>query len=135
VAQERGQRPLTEALVALAAFCGLSLLSRLIPLLFLLVVAGGIGFPLVWARVTKDGAAMGFTRRNLGPAVLWGLGAGLLLGAINWFTSERTVPPFFVLQLAVGIPVWFHRPFKSSSSAVGCRRASSGRWACGLGCW
>lgn len=107
VTHGRKERPLTEALVALAVFCGLSLLSRLIPTLFLLVVAGGIGFPLVWARLTKDGAAMGFTRRNLGPAVLWGLGAGLLLVAYVWFTSEHTVPPFFALQLAVGIPVWF----------------------------
>jgi len=100
------QRPLTEALIALVAFCGLSLLSRFVLPVFLLVVISGITFPLIWATITKDWAAIGFTRRNLGQALLWGLGTGLLLMAIVWFTVDHRIAPFFWLQLAVGIPIW-----------------------------
>lgn len=71
-------RPLVEALVAYAAFCGISVLSRFILPLFFLVIVGGIAFPLIWGRVTRDWAAMGFTRQRLGQALLWGSGAGLM---------------------------------------------------------
>lgn len=106
ISQRNKRKPLAEALIALVAFCGLSVLSRFVPAVFLLVVVSGIAFPLVWARLTKDWAAVGFTRRRLGQALLWGLGIGLLLAVVAWFTTEHKTAPFFLLQLAVGIPIW-----------------------------
>ena len=85
--QATKRKSLTEALIVLVAFCGLSGLSRLFPPVLLLVVVSGIGFPLLWTWRTQDWARMGFTRRNLGQALLWGLGTGLLLLAIEWFTT------------------------------------------------
>jgi hypothetical protein len=46
--QEARRKALTEAIIALSAFCGLSLLSRLVAPLFLLVVSSRLLFPLVW---------------------------------------------------------------------------------------
>jgi membrane protease YdiL (CAAX protease family) len=100
------RQALAEAVTALVAFCALSLLSRLVPLLFLLVVGGGLLFPLIWGVFTKDWKSMGFTRRNLGPGLLWGAGGGLLLMVVIWYTTEHRLAPFFGLQLIVGIPVW-----------------------------
>ena len=100
------RQALAEAVTALVAFCGLSLLSRLVPLLFLLVVGGGLFFPLIWGVFTKDWKSMGFTRRNLGLGLLWGAGGGLLLMVVIWYTTEHRLAPFFGLQLIVGIPVW-----------------------------
>jgi membrane protease YdiL (CAAX protease family) len=104
--QETKRKSLAEALIALFVFCGLSVLSRFAPAVFLLVVVSGIAFPLIWAKFTKDWAAIGFTRRNLGQALLWGLGTGLLLAVVVWFTTEHKATSFFLLQLAVGIPIW-----------------------------
>jgi membrane protease YdiL (CAAX protease family) len=100
------RQALAEAVTALVAFCALSLLSRLVPLLFLLVVGGGLLFPLIWGVFTKDWKSMGFTRRNLGPGLLWGAGGGLLLMVVIWYTTEHRLAPFFGLQLIVGIPIW-----------------------------
>lgn len=100
------RQALAEAVTALVAFCALSLLSRLVPLLFLLVVGGGLLFPLIWGVFTKDWKSMGFTRRNLGPGLLWGAGGGLLLMVVIWYTTKHRLAPFFGLQLIVGIPVW-----------------------------
>ena len=49
---------------------------------------------------------MGFTRCNIGRALVWGLASGLLLMAVIWFTTEHKLVPFFGLQLIVGIPIW-----------------------------
>jgi len=104
------QRSLIEAAGAFAAFCGLSLVSRLVLPVFLLVVIAGIAFPLVWARLRGDWAAIGFTRRRIGQALLWGAGAGLL-GVVYVYVGARNdplpAPPMLGLQLAVGIPVAF----------------------------
>ena len=106
IPQATKRKSLTEALIALVAFCGLSALSRLFPPVWALVLINGMAFPLLWAWRTRDWARMGFTRRNLGPALLWGLGAGLLLLAVEWFTTEHKTAPFFWLQLAVATPIW-----------------------------
>jgi membrane protease YdiL (CAAX protease family) len=104
------QRPLLEALIAYAVFCGLSLLSRVIPPLFFLVIVSGIAFPLIWGRVTRDWAAIGFTRQRLGQALPWGLGVGLV-GVLYITLSARNdpfpEPPLLGLQLAIGIPLSF----------------------------
>lgn len=102
------QRHLIEAVIAYVAFCGLSVLSRFVPLVFPLVVVSGIAFPLVWAKLTRDLAAIGFTRRNLRQALLWGVGAGLVFTLYIYISlpEEPSFTPMLVLQLAVGIPLW-----------------------------
>ncbi|MCA9998994.1 MAG: CPBP family intramembrane metalloprotease [Anaerolineales bacterium] len=104
--QSTQNKALGEAILALLAFYGLSLLSRLFAPLFLLVVAIGLFFPLLWGVFTKDWKTMGFTRHNIRQALLWGTGSGVLLMAIIWFTTEHKLAPFFALQLIVGIPIW-----------------------------
>lgn len=80
--QHSKRKALTEAVIAFLAFCGLSLLSRLVALIFLFVVGSGLFFPIIWGLFTKDWKTMGFTRRNMGQALLWGVGSGVLL--IEW---------------------------------------------------
>jgi membrane protease YdiL (CAAX protease family) len=104
--QNARRKALTEAVIALSVFYGLSLLSRLVAPVFLLVVGGGILFPLIWGVFAKDWKSMGFTRRNTGQALIWGAGSGILLMAVIWFTTEHKLAPFFALQLIVGIPIW-----------------------------
>ena len=104
--QDAKRKALAEAIIALSAFCGLSLLSRLVTPVFLLVVGAGLFFPLVWGVFTRDWRTMGFTRRNVGPALIWGAGSGILLMVVIWFTTEHKLAPFFELQLIVGIPIW-----------------------------
>lgn len=100
------RQPLVEAAVALVVFCALSVLSRFVGLMFVVVVLGAIAFPLAWARLTRDWAAIGFTQRNLGAAVGWGLAAGLPVAAVIWFTTEHKASPLLLVQLAVGVPIW-----------------------------
>lgn len=84
-------RPLVEAILGYAAFSTLSLLSRFMPPVFLLVAISGIAFPLLWARLTWDWAAIGFTRRNLGTAFAWGVVVGTA-GAVTVFLGARNDP-------------------------------------------
>lgn len=102
------RRHLMEAVIAYAAFCGLSGLSRFFSPLFLLVVVSGIAFPLLWAKFAGSWSSIGFTRRNLGQALLWGLGAGVLFTLYTYISlsEEPSFSPLLVLQLAVGIPLW-----------------------------
>jgi len=105
------QRGLIGSVAAYAAFCSLSLLSRFFLPVFLLVVAIGVAFPLVWAKLTMGWTSIGLTRRNLGQALLWGTGAGLaimlyILLVAN-FEEGLSFPPMLGLQLAVGILIWF----------------------------
>ena len=102
------QRHLIEAIIAYVAFCGLSVLSRFVAPVFLLVVVSGIAFPLVWAMLTRSWSSIGFTRRNLGQALLWGLGAGLVFTLYIYISlpEEPSFSPMLGLQLAIGIPIW-----------------------------
>jgi membrane protease YdiL (CAAX protease family) len=104
--QPKKNKVLAEATITLFVFCGISLLSRLVTPLFLLVIGGGLFFPLLWGIFTKDWKTMGFTNHNFGQALLWGLGSGILVMVVIWFTTEHKLAPFFVLQLVVGIPIW-----------------------------
>jgi membrane protease YdiL (CAAX protease family) len=104
--QSAKRRALIEAGIALLAFYGLSLLSRFAAAIYLLVVASGLFFPLIWGVFSKDWKTMGFTRRNLGRAVLWGLAAGLLCCLYNVLTATKVPPPAMLgLQLVIGIPI------------------------------
>ena len=104
--QHANRKAFIEAITALLSYCVLSLLSRLVAPLFLLVVGSGLFFPLIWGILTKDWKTMGFTRRNIGQALFWGVGSGALLMVVIWFTTEHKLAPFYVLQLIVGIPIW-----------------------------
>ena len=104
--QHANRKAFIEAITVLLVYYGLSLLSRLVAPLFLLVVGSGLFFPLIWGILTKDWKTMGFTRRNIGQALFWGVGSGALLMVVIWFTTEHKLAPFYVLQLIVGIPIW-----------------------------
>jgi len=104
----RTSRPFIEAAIVYVAFCGLSILSRLVPPLFFLVVVGGIVFPLFWGKRTRDWASLGFTRRKLGRALLWGVCAGLVaMLYVAWGAKRNPLPepPLRGLQIAIGIPL------------------------------
>jgi membrane protease YdiL (CAAX protease family) len=100
------RQALIEAVIALLSFCVISLVSRVIPVVFLLVVGGGLLFPIVWGVFTKSWGVMGFTRRHVGRALIWGAGSGIMLMVVIWFTTDHKLAPFFFLQLIVGIPAW-----------------------------
>lgn len=100
------RKSLVQAILAYIVFCGLSALSRLVPILFLLMVIIGIAFPLVWAKVHGDWESIGFTRRKRVQAFVWGFGAGLI-GVLYIILSSRSQPypepALFALQLAIGV--------------------------------
>ena len=98
---------LLQALVGTAAFFALSLLSFAVPLALSLMVLTGIALPLVWGRMTGTWELMGFTRRNLGAALRWGLAAGLATSLLGFVVvQERSLPPDLALELAVAVPMW-----------------------------
>jgi len=102
------RKPVVEALIGYGAFCVLGLASRFVPAVFVLFVAYGIVFPLAWAGVTHRWVALGFSRHNLGPALAWGVGAGLVWAAYTYlfFHQEGPLPPLWGLQVAVSLPIW-----------------------------
>ena len=110
-AKQEVHRYLTEATIAYGTFFAFSLLGRLIPDVFYLVMVTGIAFPLVWATRTRNWVAIGFTRRNWKPAVLWGTGIGVSLGGLAYIalTSQgRRLPQDTpLLQLIIGILLSF----------------------------
>ena len=98
---------LLQALVGTTAYCALSLLSFALPWALSLMVLTGIALPLIWGKRTGNWESMGFTRRNMGPAVRWGLAAGAataLIGVV--VVPERSVSPHPAAELAIGIPMW-----------------------------
>jgi membrane protease YdiL (CAAX protease family) len=98
---------LVEALVGSAAFCAISLLSLSVPLALPLMVLSGIAVPLAWGKMTGTWEFMGFTRRNMGSALRWGLAAGVATSLIGLvMVKERSLPANLGLELAVGIPIW-----------------------------
>ena len=107
---KRLPRPMSEALLGYGAFCSVSLLSRLLPCVFGLVVLAGIGFPLCWGKRTGDWATLGFRRRDLGRALLWGATTGVV-AVVYVVVSARLnplpPPPLLPVQLALGIPIAF----------------------------
>ena len=101
-------RSITEAAVAFISFCALSFSSRFVPAIFLLTVISGITFPLIWAKLTRSWASIGFTRTNIRQALMWGAGAGMVTIVYIFlvFGGEQLFPPMLGLQLTIGIPIW-----------------------------
>ena len=94
-------------IVGYVVFCGVSLLSRFIYPFFGLVVLVGIALPLIWGRLTGKWSAMGFSRRNLGKALLWGIAAGIVSSMAGLIIlDERSVAGNLVQQLLIGVPFW-----------------------------
>ncbi|MCJ7736334.1 MAG: CPBP family intramembrane metalloprotease [Anaerolineae bacterium] len=106
VAGKSGSR-LVLVIAGYVAFCGISLLSRSVYTYFGLVVLVGLALPLAWGRFTGKWAAMGFTRRNMASALLWGVGAGIVSSAAGLAVlTERSVPSNLGLQMLIGLPLW-----------------------------
>ena len=101
------RRHLVEAALGLGVFCAVSFLSFFAPIALPLMVLSGIGLPLAWGWRTGTWASMGFTGRNAGSAIRWGLVAGVATGLIGFVVlPERSLPPNLGLELAVGVPLW-----------------------------
>jgi membrane protease YdiL (CAAX protease family) len=81
---------------------------RFLPALFLLFVAYGILFPLIWAKKSGNWTAVGFSRQNLSTALAWGAAAGSLWAIYTYlfFGRDGAVPPLWGLQIAIAIPIW-----------------------------
>lgn len=107
--QITNKRMLIEAIISTIIFCIISYLSRFIVPLFGLVVVFGIAFPLIWAKVKKDWASIGFTKKSLGKAFIWGAGSGAVIFIylfFNGFKGLPTITNMLGLKLAVNIPAW-----------------------------
>ncbi len=109
--EQEVQQHLLQATIAYGVFLAFTLLGRAIQPLFLLAVVIGIAFPLMWARLTRDWAAIGFTRRNWKQALLWGTGIGVGLGGLIYIALTSTGKQFPqgtpALQLLIGILLSF----------------------------
>jgi len=97
------------SVLAYLVFCGLGLISRYVPPVFALFLIYGIVFPIVWAKATHDWSSMGLMRRNLGEAIRWGIGLGVLWGIYTYlvFPPDVGFPPIWGIQVAIAVPVWF----------------------------
>jgi membrane protease YdiL (CAAX protease family) len=105
---KKHQRLLVEVLIGYGVFCALGLVSRFIPVAFVLFVAYGIVFPLVWAALTHNWRALGFSRRNLASALIWGVAAGMMWSVYTYvfFRQDGPLPPLWGLQVAIAFPIW-----------------------------
>jgi membrane protease YdiL (CAAX protease family) len=105
--QAEATRHIRIALIGSLGFCILSSLGYLTSLGTQLMVLAGLALPLVWGWRTGEWEAMGFSRRNLGAALAWGVAGGLVTSAIGIaVVREWMVPERLGLELAVGIPLW-----------------------------
>ena len=103
----RSRSRLILLIVGYVAFCGISQLSRSVYPFFGLVVLIGIVLPLAWGMLTKEWGAMGFSRRNMGKALLWGVGAGIVSSLAGLAVlKEGSIPSNLGQQLLIGAPFW-----------------------------
>ncbi len=100
-------RHLVEAAIGFVVFCAVSFLSFSVPIALPLMVLSGIALPLAWGWRTGAWVSMGFTARNAGSAIRWGLAAGMATSPIGFAAlPEHSLPPDLGLELAVGVPLW-----------------------------
>ncbi len=105
--QQRQLMQLGQISIVYFIFCAVSWLSRFFYPLFGLIVLGGIVFPLIWGRFTGNWGKLGFSKDKLGPAVLWGIGAGAVTSFLGLLVLGYHNPPSNLLQqLLIGIPFW-----------------------------
>ncbi len=104
-------RALQHGVIVYVIFYGITVLGRFFQPAGQVLYFLGIAFPVIWAASAKEWAAMGFTRRNWGRAVLLGALAGCLLFlAIYsglWLTGTRPPASLLPRQLLLGIPLSF----------------------------
>ena len=106
-ADRKAHTHLLQALVGTVAYCALSFLSFAVPPALSLMVLAGIALPLLWGRSTGTWEFMGFTRRNMRPAIGWGLAAGAATSLIGLLVvPERSLPTDLGAELAIGVPMW-----------------------------
>jgi membrane protease YdiL (CAAX protease family) len=89
-------------------FCALGFSSRVVPILFLIFILYGIAFPLFWAKRIHNWSGIGFSKRNLGKALLWGIAAGIGWGVYTFvmFGKNQQLPPRWGLQVIFAFPIW-----------------------------
>jgi membrane protease YdiL (CAAX protease family) len=105
----KNKRNLLEAIIGLAVFCIISYLSRFMEPLFGLVIVLGIVFPLIWAKVKKDWTSIGFHKKSIAKALIWGFGSGIIIFLYLVFDGFKSIPAFtdmLGLKLAVNVPIW-----------------------------
>ena len=104
------KKKIITTLFVVIAFCIVSLLSRFILPLFLIVLIVGITFPLLWAKKTNTWTTMGFKQPNKKQALRWGFFAGLIPSiycVISYvWEGGGPAPPMLEIQLILGIPIW-----------------------------
>ncbi len=110
-ATEGRHRVLAVPVIAYAVFFAVSVVGRLTPNVFDVVMCAGIAFPLVWAAVTRDWVASGFTRRNWKPALAWGAGVGIALGGLVYVAlagmGKQLAPNTPAVRVLIGILLAF----------------------------
>lgn len=95
---------LARVAVGYGLFLALGVLSRFVAPVFLVMLAVGIAAPVVRAR--RQGSRLGYTRRNLRRAVLWGLATGAVMAALTVALYGWNPQPLLAAQLLVGALLW-----------------------------
>jgi membrane protease YdiL (CAAX protease family) len=104
----RRTRTLIQVGVVYAAFCGVSLLSRVVDPAILAVIAGGIAWPLYWASTGGGWRTLGLTTKRLLPAIVWGLLGGAAVAVVGVAIAQsRDVQTVVAADFIWGVPVWF----------------------------
>jgi len=145
---ENRQRQLVEALVGYGVFCVLGLTSRFIPVVFAVFVAYGILFPLIYAGLTRNWSALGFSGPNRLSALTWGVAAGVVwsMYTLLFFQRDRPLSPLWGLQAAIALPMWllvlspfqeffFRGWLQPRLQSLAGRRAGLGITALAFGLW
>lgn len=98
-------------LVALGVYfvsCIFGLMSRFIPIMFIIFVLFGILFPLLYAKFRHNWGSIGFSWYKIPQALFWGVLFGLFWSfyTLIIFYPNNSPTPFLGLQIAIGIPLW-----------------------------
>lgn len=99
---------LVEAVVGYGVFCALGWVSRFVPAVFVLFVAYGLAFPLIWAGLANNWRVLGFSKHNVSSALIWGIAAGVLWAVYTYavFRQDGPLPRLWGLQVALAFPIW-----------------------------